>query len=492
MSLTPSDDWLRRLLDPRAIRRELARRRLLDFTTFVSPWYEPFWHHALLASYLDRFARREIRRLMIFMPPRHGKSELVSRHLPAYLLGRSPDAEIIACSHAASLAGAMNRDVQRIVDSNAYREVFPGLRLPAGAGTDRSWQRNSDTFELVGRRGSYRSAGVGGGIVGHGFDYGIIDDPFKDRQEADSPVVRQSVWEWYASTFYTRRSPDACICLMHQRWNEDDLAGRLLALAAADPAADQWTVLALPALATLDHDGPLATPRLAGAPLWPERFGDDELARTRAASEYEWAALYQQEPAPQGSAEWPAEHFGPHAWFDDWPAHPAVKTVALDPSKGRGARHGDYAAFVLLARDRDGTLYCEAHLSQTHTAEGLAERAVEIQRSFGPDGFGIEVNQFQQLLVTLFLQAARKHDCHLPVYEVDNRVSKEVRIRRLGTYLAQHKLKFRANHPSTRELVRQLRHFPNAEHDDGPDALEMALRVMISLHNARAGKGRRR
>ena len=474
-----------------SIRQEKARRKLIDFTSHVSPWYEPYWHHRLLASYLDRFARGEIKRLMVFMPPRSGKSELISRHLPAFLLGRNPDCQVIACSHAAGLAGAMNRDVQRILDGERYQSLFTGARLGGGAsGPGKGFARNSDAFELVDRRGSYRSSGVGGGIVGFGFDWGIIDDPFKDRQEADSPVVRQGVWEWYTSTFYTRRSPDAGICLMHQRWNEDDLAGRLLKLAQDDPTADQWTVLALPAIATEDHDGPLHTPRRTGAPLWPERFSLEELAKTRAASEYEWQSLYQQNPQPEGGSEWGADLFGPQVWFDEWPKSLTVRTIALDPSKGRESKHGDYAAFVMLGRDKEGVLWVEARLSKTHTAEQLADTACELQRAFSPDGFALESNGFQELLRIPFLQAAAKAGIHLPIYQITNSVNKLVRIRRLGTYLAQGKMRFRAGCNHTRELVRQLRQFPVCAHDDAPDACELALRLAIELHNGKTRKKR--
>lgn len=189
------------------------------------------------------------------MIPTHN-SELVSRRLPAWILGREPDANIIACSYGADLASRMNRDVQRIIDSEEYRSVFPDTQLfgknirTLAAGT---WMRNSDLFEVVGHRGSYRSAGVGGGITGMGFDYGIIDDPIKSAAEAISPVMRQAVWEWFTSTFYTRQHKGAKILLTLTRWHHDDLAGRLLADVdpeESDIPRDNWRVLHLPALMT--------------------------------------------------------------------------------------------------------------------------------------------------------------------------------------------------------------------------------------------------
>lgn len=182
-------------------------------------------------------------------------------------------------------------------------------------------------------------------------------------------------------------------------------------------------------------------------------------------------------------AEWPAEYFDwPGIWFDDWP-HPhslLCRAAALDPSKGRDSKSGDYAAFVLLAVDAEGTLWVEADLVRGVGAEVLAEQAVEHQRRFQADAFAIETNQFQQLLCVLVDLAARKAGVLMPVVEVDNRVNKLVRIRRVGPYLATRRVRFR-NTPGTRRLVDQLREFPEGPNDDGPDALEMALRTAGEL-----------
>ncbi len=235
------------------MRRRKARRSLLEFTRYTKPDYEVSWHHRLICQRLDALLRGEIRRLMVFAPPRHGKSELISRRLPAYYLGRDPDASIIACSYSAELAARMNRDVQRIIDDPAYARLFPATRLwssqvrtVAKPGT---WLRNSDLFEIVNHRGVYRAAGVGGGITGMGATLGIIDDPIKNEEEAYSATVRRNVLDWYKSTFYTRLEKDSRIVLIMTRWHRGDLAGALLEEAAATPDADQWEVLSFPALA---------------------------------------------------------------------------------------------------------------------------------------------------------------------------------------------------------------------------------------------------
>lgn len=295
------------------LNRELATRNLLDFTKYTMPEYKANWHHVRMCEYLDRFAKGEIKRLMMFMPPGHGKSELVSRRLPAYLLGKNPKTRIISASYGADLARRMNRDVQRIIDHDLYRDVFPNTRLfgknirTVATG---SWLRNSDLFEVVEYGGYYRGSGVAGAITGMRMDFGIIDDPFKNRKEADSQVVRDGVWDWYTSTFRTRRAgKDSGICLTLTRWHEDDLAGRLLELQRTSPKADKWTILSLPAIA----EEPLADDdvREIGQALWPGFSDEEDLEGTKASiDEYEWSSLYQQRPAPAGGALFKTE------WWD--------------------------------------------------------------------------------------------------------------------------------------------------------------------------------
>ena len=281
------------------IRAECAKRSLLNFTTYTYPAYEANWHHRALCRYLDRFAFGDITRLMVFMPPRHGKSELVSRRLPAYIFGRDPDASIIATSYGADLAARMNRDVQRIIDSPSYEVLFPETTLfgqMVRTTAKGSYLRNSDIFEIVGHKGAYTCAGVGGAITGMGCNYGIIDDPYKNRQDAESATVRNTVWDWYTSTFYTRLEKGARVLITLTRWHEDDLAGRLLKLAQSDPMADQWTVITFPAVAddVLCQDDP----RQTGEALWPGKYTELDLQKTKATiGSYEWAALYQQRPS---------------------------------------------------------------------------------------------------------------------------------------------------------------------------------------------------
>lgn len=176
-------------------------------------------------------------------------------------------------------------------------------------------------------------------------------------------------------------------------------------------------------------------------------------------------------------AEWPPEYFPESMWFTDWPAELACKTMALDPSKGKDAKHGDYSAIIKLGRDREGDLWVEADLARRPTVQIVAD-CLDQARTFRPDAFAVEVNQFQELLADDIINQSRTAGMALPIVPLNNQVNKLVRIRRLGPLLAQHRLRFRGGHPGTELLVQQLREFPEGDHDDGPDSLEMALRVM--------------
>lgn len=305
--------------DLREMQKALARQSLQAFVLYTTPNYLMGWVHECICWEMDKFlqdvANKKSPRLLLTVPPRHGKSTLASRSFPAYVFGRYPDMSIIATSYSADLSSRMNRDVQRIMDEEKYAELFPGTVLygkssrPASGGT---YLRNSDIFEIVGHSGVYRSAGVGGGVTGMGADVAIIDDPIRNRADADSPTIRQNTWDWYTSTLYTRLAPGGGVILIQTRWHEDDLAGRLLEAERAGEG-DRWKVINFPAIAEQDeyYQGKLV--RKAGEALHPERYPLEQLlAIKQAIGSRDWAALYQQHPVPDGGAIFQAE------WLRFW------------------------------------------------------------------------------------------------------------------------------------------------------------------------------
>lgn len=321
------------------IEAELARRSLLAFTRYTMPAFVPYWHHQRLAGVLEDVVAGRSKRLMIFMPPQHGKTELASRRLPAYLLGRWPDTRIVFGTYNHERAQAVGRDVQRVLDGEEYRRLFPRTRLASGKDIER---RTASRFDVVGRQGYYTAAGVGQRIAGTSMDIGIIDDPVGSRADAESDAYRKTVWDWWVNDITARAlGMGTRLILIMTRWHEDDLAGRLLRMAQEDPRADQWDVLEFPAVCEQERPD---DPRKAGDALWPERFPLEYLTTRRALGVYEFASLYQQRPVPAGGA------MAKREWFPVLPERMNRGNVI------RWCRAWDLAATVPMAgRDPDWT-----------------------------------------------------------------------------------------------------------------------------------------
>ena len=309
---------------------------LIAFTRATFPAYEPAPHHRLIAEKLMAVERGEIDRLIITTAPRHGKSQLASIHFPAWYLGRNPDRRIIATSYGAGLAYRMSRQARNVV-------IGPGWPFPHRLADDLAQVQQ---WDIAGHRGGYIAAGSGGPITGSGAHLLLIDDPVRNQQDADSAAQRESLWDWYQSTAYTRLEDGGAVILIMTRWHADDLAGRLLAAQAA--GGDRWDVLHLPALAELDD--PLG--REPGAALWPEKYDAAALARINVAiGSRAFAALYQGRPSNDESAllkrEWwkfyggPTGHSLPDA-FDQ-----ALQSWDMT---FKGGVHNDYVAGQVWGR----------------------------------------------------------------------------------------------------------------------------------------------
>ena len=273
----------------------LARNFLVDFIEYNNFSYSTQWYHQRICDAFDALLcdTGTIKKVMVFVPPQHGKSLIVSENFPAYALGRDPRLNIVACSYSADLAQRFNRRVQRLIDTPRYRRLFPETQLNSkNVATDSrgSWLRNSDIFEIVKYGGSYKAVGVEGSLTGNPADIGIIDDPIKDSLEAQSKTIRNRNWEWYNDVFLPRTHNKSKKILIQTRWHEDDLAGRIL------EHEKDWLVISLPAIKEDDHDP--QDPRKVGEALWPARHSLEKILSVRQTSERTFASLYQQRPAP--------------------------------------------------------------------------------------------------------------------------------------------------------------------------------------------------
>ncbi len=288
-----------RLLElERELHRRDAEKRFPVFLDYTSPAYTRKWFHTLIAQKCQDLLQGTLptSKLMIFVPPQHGKSEIVSRKFPAWALGQNPLLKIVGTSYSADLAQQFSRAIQRTIDSTEYGEVFPNTFLNnqrVKSDTHRGWLRNIDMFETVGFGGFYKAVGVGGSLTGTPADLGIIDDPIKDALEANSETYRNRVWDWYTDVFLTRMHNNSKQILIQTRWHTDDLAGRLL-----EREGDSWTVVNIPAIRedmTMQDD-----PRRLGEALWEERHCKERLLEIEKRSPRTFAALYQQRPTIAG------------------------------------------------------------------------------------------------------------------------------------------------------------------------------------------------
>lgn len=280
--------------------KKAAQEGLMAYACAVDPNYDPQWFHELIAEKLEEVYYRvlagESPRVIITMPPRHGKSDEATQKFPSWVLGKSPNFPVIVSSYSQDLATTFGQGTRDIMDSAIYKSIFD-TRMRADTQAKANWQTDEG--------GGYLAVGVGGSITGKGFKIGIVDDPFKNREEADSETVRESVWRWWLSTFSTREEGNGAKILILTRWHEDDLAGRLIAQqkemeANGEKLYDKWEHIDFKAVAVVDE----LPYRKAGDPLWPSKFSSDKLVAIKnSIGPYEWSALYQQEPVDADSQE---------------------------------------------------------------------------------------------------------------------------------------------------------------------------------------------
>ncbi|GAA3371253.1 phage terminase large subunit [Streptomyces sannanensis] len=332
--------------------------------------------HMVDQAWIDMAEGREDR-VMLSMPPRHGKSRRASRWGPLWFLRKYPERRVIIGSYSADLADEHGAWIR---DAIATWGDFLGIHLNPGS-------KARNRFDIAGHEGGFVSAGIGGGLTGKGATIAIVDDPVKDMADADSPTIRKKTWDWWQSVLQTRLEPDGAVCVIQTRWHEDDLSGRIL----AEAEANEWRVIELPAIADSPND---ILGRKIGEPLWPERFGADHHAKTRKrVGERVWAALYQQKPRPPEGGVWQ------RAWIDHHRTSVvafggldmARIVVAVDPAGGESAV-GDETGVVAAARGYDGHLYVLDDRSASMGANDWGVTACRLALELRADAIVVESN----------------------------------------------------------------------------------------------------
>jgi len=311
---------------PQMLLQEGARRSLLRFATYEMPSYRPTPFHRSYLRVLEKFARGDVRNLIIQAPPQTGKSQGSSRFLPAYMLGLNPDLKIIIASYAATIATDFNRDCQRLIDCDEYRGVFPDTTLNGSnvVTVATNYLRNSGVFEIVGHQGSLRVVGRGGSLTSKTADVVILDDLYKDAMEANSPVVRAGAWDWYTKVVRTRLHNDSQQLIVFTRWHPEDIIGHIIESERViyakkwsdldDVPPSDWVLVNYEAIKTGEPTE--IDPREPGEALWPERHSLARLEQLRALDPVGFECLQQGNP---GSAEGRLYHpFKTWVEKEDW------------------------------------------------------------------------------------------------------------------------------------------------------------------------------
>ena len=429
------------------LKRRQARNSLLAFTEYTNPQYQPANHHRLIAEKLEAVERGEIDRLMIFMPPRHGKSELASKRFPAWCLGRNPTRQIIAASYNSDLANDFGRNVRNIVDEPEFREVFSSVTLATDSHAANRMNTNHG--------GAYVAAGVGTAVTGRGAHIALIDDPFKDREEADSERRRDVVWDWYRSTLFTRLMPEGAIVLIQTRWHEDDLAGRLL------ESESDWEVLELPALNT------------DGKALWPEWYGEAALERIKATvGPREWSALYQQKPQPDEGT------FFQRAWFKEWEALPTLRYYGTsDYAVTDGG--GDYTVHRIWGIDAAGAIYRVDGWRGQASSDVWIERKLDLIDKYKPLAWFGEGGVIQKAIEPMLRRRMNERKIFCRLEWLPSVADKPTRARSFQAMAASGRVYFEKDADLSEFLV-----FPAGKNDDDVDTASLIGRAIDQAHPA--------
>lgn len=440
-------------------RRKLSQDRFLKFVQEVWPTFIAGRHHAKMADAFERVARGELKRLIINMPPRHTKSEFASYLLPAWFLGKYPHKKIIQCSHTAELAVGFGRKVRNLVDTDAYKAIFPDLVLSADSKAAGRWNTS--------KQGDYFAIGIGGAVTGKGADVLIIDDPHSEQEAAIAeinPDIYDKTYEWYTSGPRQRLQPGGAIVIVMTRWSKRDLTGQILKDAAANDSIGEWEVIEFPAILPSDK------------PLWPEFWELEELLKVkRDVPNSKWMAQYQQNPVSESAAIVKRE------WWQEWDSEDPPQCDFIlqswDTAFEKTSR-ADYSACTTwgvfyqpddAGNDQANIILLNAFRDRMEFPE-LKRVAIEEYKEWEPDGVIIEKKASGAPLIY------EMRSMGIPVQEFTPTRGND-KISRLNG-VADIFASGRVWAPATRwaeEVIDEVAEFPAGSNDDYVDTVSMAM-----------------
>jgi len=449
-----------------AIRAAIAKpvsRTLTDYARHVQPGYATPPHIRALIARLERIESGDLKRLIVCCPPRHGKSVTCSTIFPAWYLGRHPDRGVIAASYGQALADDFGRRVRNLIASDEHRAVFPGSAIaPDSAAAQR--------FALV-KGGTYFAVGRGAAVTGRGGDVLIVDDPLRDREEADSETVRRSMQDWYSQVAYTRLQPNGAVLVIETRWHMDDLAGWLV----SEHAEEGWEVLSFPAIAEdADELG-----RKEGEALWPERFDLEKLRAIKAQlGGSAFAALYQQRPAAAEGAIFK------RAWWGRYSELPATfsRVIQVWDTAFKSGDENDFSACTTWAETSSHYYLVHAWRGRVEFP-GLIAKAKALAEAWKPTAVLIEDKASgQSLIQTLRVTSS------LPVLPIKVGTDKVSRANAVTPLVEAGKALLPVAADWLDDYLEEISAFPTSKHDDWTDTTTMALGYLKG-DNASPGSG---
>lgn len=369
----------------------MSQTTFTDFAREVYPFLDMQAFHCRYYRLLELFARGRIRRLIISMPPQHGKSVGASTLLPAYMLGLNPDLRIAIASYSSMLASKFNRRVQRIIESREYGALFPDTTIKQG-GRPPQYIRTSDEVEIVGHDGGLLSVGREGSLTGNRVDCFILDDLYKDAMEANSPIVRENCWEWYTSVVRTRLHNNSQEIIVFTRWHEEDLIGliaqreKVVTLTEWEqlksPLPTEWLRLDLQALK--ESPATEIDPRAPGEALWPERHSAALLAEKRQLDPLRFEAMYQGNPNNKEGLLY-GDRFRTWEHLPDEIVRRANYTDTADTGD-------DHLCSICYAVSIEGDIYVEDVVYSRERMEVTEELTAEMLRRVGTRDVVVESN----------------------------------------------------------------------------------------------------
>lgn len=450
---------------------EKARRHFLDYAFYMDKSYMAPVHLRHLINRLEAVERGDLRRLMVFMPPRHGKSLTISKKFPAWYLGRHPDHNIILTSYSFSLARTFSKNVRDQIEDRKYKTIFD-ISTAEDSRQVRDW-------DIAGHTGGLLAQGVGGGITGFGANIFTIDDPFKNKEEAESVVIREKVWDWYTSVALTRLEPNSAIIIVMTRWHRDDLAGRILA------SEDDWEVINLPALA----EGQDILSRKKGEALWPDRYSRPELLKIKSkVGSRVWFALYQGNPQDPEDQKFKREWF---QYYDNLPVDIVRRGAGMDTATSL-KDSADNTSLVDVCLGSDGYLYVDDCFCDKITVSGAGKHLINQHRLKKYSQVKLEKNNageaFKQRIDELVREDIIKTGMPfaVPVECEQTTTDKMVRAMEFQALVENGTLRFNRKNKKVMELVEHLINFDGkgGDVDDDVDALGFAIKAVVEPNAA--------